>query len=94
MQPWQEAFLGSPQIQVLTSSLFLSVPALQSTTKDVSDSVSSVAIQTLFLLRAAERNPPSRFSLPVLQERFHRAWRRRPSLWDIGFLCCWSSVQS
>ncbi|XP_074885287.1 maestro heat-like repeat-containing protein family member 7 [Buteo buteo] len=68
--------------------------ALQSTTKDVSDSVSSLASQTLFLLRAAERNPPSRFRLQVLQERFRRAWRRRPSLWDIGFLCCWSSVQS
>ncbi|XP_069636623.1 maestro heat-like repeat-containing protein family member 6 [Haliaeetus albicilla] len=68
--------------------------ALRSTTKDVSDSVSSLAIQTLFLLRAAERNPPSRFRLPVLQERFRRAWRRRPSLRDVGFLCCWSSVQS
>ncbi|XP_049672662.1 maestro heat-like repeat family member 5 isoform X1 [Accipiter gentilis] len=89
-------FLGLAGQHVAHQQVKLQViyKALQSTTKDVSDSVSSLATQTLFLLRAAERNPPSRFRLPVLQERFRKAWRRRPSLWDIGFLCCWSSVQS
>ncbi|XP_052649528.1 uncharacterized protein LOC128144586 isoform X1 [Harpia harpyja] len=89
-------FLGLAGRHVMHQQVKLQViyKALQSTTKDVSLSVSSLATQTLFLLRAAERNPPSRFRLPVLQERFCRAWRRCPSLWDNGFLCCWSSVQS
>ena len=92
--PWQEEFLGSPQIRVLTSSLFLSLPALQGMTDDISLSISSLAAQTLFLLRATERNPSSNFRLLVLQDQLRRAWRRRPSLRDSGWLCCWSSVQS
>ncbi|KAM9630231.1 maestro heat-like repeat-containing protein family member 7 isoform 3-T4 [Morphnus guianensis] len=89
-------FLGLAGRHVMHQQVKLQViyEALQSTTKDVSLSVSSLATQTLFLLRAAERNPPSRFRLPVLRERFRRTWRRRPSLRDNGFLCCWSSVQS
>ena len=92
--PWQEGFLGSLQIWVLTSALFLSLPALQGMTNDISLSISSLAAQTLLLLRAAERNPSSNLRLLVLQDQLRRAWRRRPSLRDSGWLCCWSSVQS
>ena len=91
---WQEGFLGSLQIRVLTSALFLFLPALQGMTDDISLSVSNLAAQTLLLLRAAERNPSSNFRLLVLQDQLRRAWRRRPSLRDSGWLCCWSSVQS
>ncbi|KAK4817781.1 hypothetical protein QYF61_027004 [Mycteria americana] len=92
--PWQEAFLGSPQMRALTLVLFLSVPALQGMTNDLSPSVSELAAQTLELLRAAERNPFSRLGLPVLPDQLRRVWRRRPSLRDNGWLCCCSSTQS
>ncbi|XP_075611851.1 maestro heat-like repeat-containing protein family member 7 [Balearica regulorum gibbericeps] len=67
--------------------------ALQGMTNDISPSVSNLAAQTLLLLRGTERRPSFGLRLQVLQDQLHRAWHRRPSLQDSGWLCCWSSVQ-
>lgn len=95
--PWEErgwgekeGFLGSANVWALTLSLLLYVPALQSTTKNCSSSISNLATQTLDFLRTAERNPYSRFRL--LQNQLLEAWRRRASLLENGCPSLWENV--
>ena len=92
--PWPEGLLRSPQIRALTSAPFLSVPALRGKVNDSSLSVSSLALQTLMILDAAVKEPPSAFRLQALCYRLRKAWRRRTLAPGAGWLCCWSCVQS
>ncbi|KAM6187497.1 maestro heat-like repeat-containing protein family member 7 [Sarcoramphus papa] len=63
--------------------------ALQGKVNDDSLSVSSLAAQTLLILGAAVKKPPSRFRLQALCSRRGRT----PALGN-GWLCCWSCVPS
>lgn len=61
----------------LTSALFLSTPALEGAVNDGSIFVSSLAAQTLMIMEAVVREPPSRFCLQAPCSWLRRAWRRR-----------------
>ncbi|XP_072717056.1 maestro heat-like repeat-containing protein family member 7 [Ciconia boyciana] len=68
--------------------------ALRGKVNDSSLSVSSLALQTLMILDAAVKEPPSAFRLQALCYRLRKAWRRRTLAPGAGWLCCWSCVQS
>ncbi|XP_039411509.1 uncharacterized protein LOC109145755 isoform X2 [Corvus cornix cornix] len=72
--------------------LQLMCKALEHLTEDISPAVSSLALQTLYVLRSLET---SRYSIfRRLQDQLRRAWKTRPRLSSLGRLCFWSSAES
>uniref|UniRef100_A0A8C3B6V9 Uncharacterized protein n=1 Tax=Cairina moschata TaxID=8855 RepID=A0A8C3B6V9_CAIMO len=65
--------------------------AIQGMTDDVSSSVSSLATQTLFIIRAAVRLPHTVPGLRGLSYRLWRAWKMKRSV--LSFLCCCCCAQ-
>ncbi|XP_064357913.1 maestro heat-like repeat-containing protein family member 7 [Dromaius novaehollandiae] len=64
--------------------------ALQGLEKDISPSISSLATQTILLLRA----PGTGGTHQGLCYRLRRAWERWHRPWGAGRVCCWSSPVS
>ncbi|XP_064240926.1 uncharacterized protein LOC135278299 [Passer domesticus] len=65
---------------------------LEEMASDISLGVGSLAIETLCILRSAERAPISRFQR--LQDQLRRVWKARPRLSHLRRLSCWSSVEN
>ncbi|XP_071898057.1 maestro heat-like repeat-containing protein family member 6 [Anas platyrhynchos] len=64
--------------------------AIQGMTDDVSSSVSSLATETLFIIRAAMRLPRS---VPGLRGLSYRLWKARKKCSALAFLCCCCCAQ-
>ena len=76
------------------SALVLSLSALQGLEEDISPSISSLATQTILLLRAPGKKPSSGGTHQGLCYRLRRAWERWHRPRGAGCVCCWSSPAS
>ncbi|XP_063256077.1 maestro heat-like repeat family member 5 [Prinia subflava] len=65
--------------------------ALEDMADNINPAISSLAIETFYILQDVDR---SRYSIfENLQDQLHRAWRTRPRLSGLSWLRCWSSAQ-
>ncbi|XP_072716938.1 maestro heat-like repeat-containing protein family member 7 isoform X2 [Ciconia boyciana] len=77
-------YLQSPQEPLREAAVRFT--ALRGKVNDSSLSVSSLALQTLMILDAAVKEPPSAFRLQALCYRLRKAWRRRTLAPGAGWL--------